>query len=77
MEPRCATRSPLNDVTQLWPSLKRQELWIGWRILILEDKEGSGFEKTFKEKAETFALRNSLRDDLRELGDASLGVTCG
>lgn len=43
----------------------------------MENKERSGFEKTFKEKAKTLALRNSLRGDLRELGDASLGVTCG
>lgn len=39
-----------------------------WRI----HTEGSGFEKTFEEKAKTLALRNSGRDDLHALGDASL-----
>lgn len=43
----------------------------------MEDKEGSGFEKTFKGKAKTLALRNSPSDDLRDLGDSSLGVMCG
>lgn len=37
------------------------------RILILENKETSGLEKTFEEKAKTLALRNSVCVDLRDL----------
>lgn len=49
------------------PSLKRQELWIFSRILILEKKETSGSEKTLEEKVKTLALRRSLCLDPREL----------
>lgn len=74
-EPADATRDPLKDPAKTGPPLLRQELWIRSRVLLLENKDGSASEKTFKEKAKTIALRNHLCAVPHELGDASWEVT--
>lgn len=66
---------PLKDLTRMRPSLKRQELWMGSRPLILENKDGCGCERPFKEEAKTLAPRNGLCDGLHKPGGVARGAT--